>query len=244
VLAEQNFSNSDRADPTSAAKIAKVLGVDAIVIGSITQFGRDDKQTNVGGVGRLTDRFGVGGVSRKESKAVVAVTARLIDTSTAEILASVTGRGESNRSGTGLIGAGGSAAAAAGGVLDMRAANFAKSILGEAVSASVKSVAQQLEAKAGALPTRTVSIEGLVADAAADGTVIVNVGSAAGVKVGDVLQIKRVSRKITDPATGKVLRQIEDAVGEIKVSEVDAQSAVGKFSGAGQPKVGDTVKNQ
>jgi curli biogenesis system outer membrane secretion channel CsgG len=244
VLAEQNFSNSDRADPTSAAKIAKVLGVDAIVIGSITQFGRDDKQTNVGGVGRLTDRFGVGGVSRKESKAVVAVTARLIDTSTAEILASVTGRGESNRSGTGLIGAGGSAAAAAGGVLDMRAANFANSILGEAVSASVKSVAQQLEAKAGALPTRTVSIEGLVADAAADGTVIVNVGSAAGVKVGDVLQIKRVSRKITDPATGKVLRQIEDAVGEIKVSEVDAQSAVGKFSGAGQPKVGDTVKNQ
>jgi curli biogenesis system outer membrane secretion channel CsgG len=244
VLAEQNFSNSDRADPTSAAKIAKVLGVDAIVIGSITQFGRDDKQTNVGGVGRLTDRFGVGGVSRKESKAVVAVTARLIDTSTAEILASVTGRGESNRSGTGLIGAGGSAAAAAGGVLDMRAANFANSILGEAVGASVKSVAQQLEAKAGALPTRTVSIEGLVADAAADGTVIVNVGSAAGVKVGDVLQIKRVSRKITDPATGKVLRQIEDAVGEIKVSEVDAQSAVGKFSGAGQPKVGDTVKNQ
>src|SRR5947207_1606405 len=95
VLAEQNFSNSDRADPTSAAKIAKVLGVDAIVIGSITQFGRDDKQTNVGGeaVGRLTGRFGLGGVSRKEAKAVVAVTARMVDTSTAEILASVTGRG-------------------------------------------------------------------------------------------------------------------------------------------------------
>ena len=246
VLAEQNFSNSDRADPASAAKIAKVLGVDAIVIGSITQFGRDDKQTNVGGaaVGRLTGRFGVGGVSKKEANAVVAVTARMVDTSTAEILASVTGRGESQRSGTGLIGAGGSGTAAAGGVVDMRSTNFANSILGEAVADSVKSVAQQLEAKAGALPTRTVSIEGLVADAAADGTIIVNVGSAAGVKVGDVLQIKRVSRKITDPATGKVLRQIEDAVGQIKVTEVDAQSAVGKFSGAGQPKVGDTVKNQ
>jgi curli biogenesis system outer membrane secretion channel CsgG len=246
VLAEQNFSNSDRADPTSAAKIAKVLGVDAIVIGSITQFGRDDKQTNIGGgaVGRLTGRFGVGGVSKKEANAVVAVTARLIDTSTAEILASVTGRGESTRSGTGLIGAGGSGTAAAGGVIDMRSTNFANSILGEAVGASVKSVAQQLEAKAGALPTRTVSIEGLVADAAADGTIIVNVGSAAGVKIGDVLQIKRVSRKITDPATGKVLRQIEDAVGEMKVTEVDAQSAVGKFTGSGQPKVGDVVKNQ
>jgi curli biogenesis system outer membrane secretion channel CsgG len=45
-----------------------VLGVDAIVIGSITQFGRDDRQTNVGGVGRVTGRFGIGGVSRSESR--------------------------------------------------------------------------------------------------------------------------------------------------------------------------------
>lgn len=43
ILTEQNFSNSDRADPSSAAKLGRVLGVDAIVIGSITQFGRDDK---------------------------------------------------------------------------------------------------------------------------------------------------------------------------------------------------------
>src|SRR5215510_6205682 len=49
ILAEQNLSNSDRADPNSAAKIGKVLGVDAIIIGSITEFGRDDKKTNVGG---------------------------------------------------------------------------------------------------------------------------------------------------------------------------------------------------
>ena len=31
ILAEQNFSNSDRANPTSAAKIGKMLGVDAIL---------------------------------------------------------------------------------------------------------------------------------------------------------------------------------------------------------------------
>src|SRR5690348_8105137 len=47
ILAEQNFSNSDRADPTSAAKLARVLGVDAIIIGCITQFGRDDKKTDI-----------------------------------------------------------------------------------------------------------------------------------------------------------------------------------------------------
>jgi curli biogenesis system outer membrane secretion channel CsgG len=246
ILAEQNLSNSNRADSTSAAKIGKILGVDAIVIGSITQFGRDDKQTAVGGgaVGRLTGRFGVGGVSKNEAKAVVAITARMVDTSTAEILASASGRGESTRSGASLLGSGGSNTLAGGGAVDMRAANFGNTILGEAVNGAVKTVAQQLEAKAGALPARTAApIDGLVADAAADGTIIVNVGSAAGVKVGDVLQIKRVSRKITDPATGKVLRQIEDSIGEIKLSEVDAQSAVGKFTGAGKPQVGDVVKN-
>lgn len=36
VLKEQNFSNSDRANATSAAQLGKVLGVDVIIIGSIT----------------------------------------------------------------------------------------------------------------------------------------------------------------------------------------------------------------
>lgn len=246
ILAEQNFSNSDRADPSSAAKIGKVLGVDAIVIGSITQFGRDDKKTNIGGggLGRLTGRFGVGDVQKSNSKAVVAITARMINTDTAEILASATGNGESTRSGTSLIGAGGSSTALGGGGFDMGSSNFANTILGEAVRASVNSVAQQLEAKAGAMPTRTVSIDGLVADAAADGTLVLNVGSSAGVKVGDTLAVKRGGRKITDPATGKVLRQTEDAVGQVKITEVEAGSSVGKFSGSGTPKVGDIVKNQ
>jgi curli biogenesis system outer membrane secretion channel CsgG len=246
VMAEQNFSNSDRADPTSAAKIGKVLGVDAIIVGSITQFGRDDKQTTVGGdaMGRVTGRFGLGGVSKKNSKAVVAITARMVDTSTGEILASVTGHGESTRSGTGLVGAGGSGTAAAGGVVDMKSSNFANTILGEAVSDSVTQLARQLEAKANTMPTRTVSIDGMVADVSGDGTMILNVGSAAGVKVGDTLQVRRGTRKITDPATGKVLRVIEESVGQVKITEVDAQSSVGKFTGTGSAKVGDTVKNQ
>ena len=46
VLAEQNFSNSDRANPSTAAAIGKVLGVDAIILGSITQFGTTSKKAN------------------------------------------------------------------------------------------------------------------------------------------------------------------------------------------------------
>jgi curli biogenesis system outer membrane secretion channel CsgG len=246
IVAEQNFSNSDRADANSAAKIGKILGVDAIVIGSITQFGRDDKKTTVGGgaLGGVTGRFGLGGVSKNDSKAVVAITARLISTDTAEILASATGRGESKRSGASLVGSGGSSSNLGAGGLDMMSSNFANSILGEAVNSAVGSVAQQLEAKAGALPGKVVAVDGLIADASADGTVIINVGSSAGVRVGDRLVVKRGGRKITDPATGKVLRQVEDAVGEMTITEVDPQSAVGKFSGAGAPKVGDIVRSR
>ena len=40
---------SDRANPTSAARIGKLLGVDAIIVGSITQFGQETKNTKVGG---------------------------------------------------------------------------------------------------------------------------------------------------------------------------------------------------
>jgi curli biogenesis system outer membrane secretion channel CsgG len=133
VLAEQNFSNSDRADSTTAAKIGRVLGVDAVIIGSITQFGRDDKNTSVGGagVGHWTGKFGIGGVSKRDAKAVVGVTARVIDTTTAEILTAATGTGESTRSGTSLLGAGGGSGGAGGGAVDMSSKNFAGSSYGK-----------------------------------------------------------------------------------------------------------------
>jgi flagellar assembly FlgT-like protein len=73
--------------------------------------------------------------------------------------------------------------------------------------------------------------------------VTVNAGSKAGIKVGDKLEIKRKVREIKDPATGKVLRRVEDKVGDMVITEVDEGSAVGKFTGAGPAKVGDTVSN-
>lgn len=246
VLAEQNFSNSDRADPATAAKIARVLGVEAIIIGSVTQFGRDDKSTGIGGgaLGGVTGRFGIGGVKKSEANAVVQITGRMIDTSTAEILASCTAKGESTRKGTSLMSAGGGGGNAAGAGVDMRSSNFANTIIGEATTKAVADLGQQLSAKAGSLPTVTLSINGMVADAEPDGTVIINVGSKAGVKVGDTLNIKRHVRDITDPATGKVLRSIENPVGTVTITEVEDTSATGKFSGSGAPQVKDTVSNK
>src|SRR6266436_7749908 len=130
ILAEQNFSNSDRADPTSAAKIGKLLGVDSIVVGSITQFGRDDKSTTVGGggAGIVGRHFGFGGagVNKKEAKAVVQITARLVMVNTGEIVASAQGMGTSKRAGTSLAGVGGGSGG--GGMFDSHSSNFANTL--------------------------------------------------------------------------------------------------------------------
>ena len=135
ILAEQNFSNSDRADATSAAKIGKMLGVDAILVGSITQFGNDTKNTNIGGVGGGLGRVGLGGVGRKESKAIVGLSARLINVDTGEILAVAEGMGESKRSSTSLTGGGGGWGGFGGGTVDFGNSNFQNTIIGEAVKA-------------------------------------------------------------------------------------------------------------
>jgi curli biogenesis system outer membrane secretion channel CsgG len=241
ILAEQNFSNSDRADPATAAKIGKVLGVDAIIIGSITKFGRDDKSTTIGGASVGLGKFGLGGVQKRDAKALCNITARMVDTSTAEILAAVTGSGESKRSGASLVGAGGGGGGAGGGAFDMSSKNFGQTILGEAVNQAVTSTGEQLDAKADALPARKVEASGLVADVS-DNTLIVNVGRSSGLQVGDTLEISRAVRTVKDPATGKVIKTITNKIGTATITDVDATSSTATFTGSGPAKVGDVAK--
>jgi curli biogenesis system outer membrane secretion channel CsgG len=242
ILKEQNFSNSDRADATTAAKIGAVLGVDAIIIGSITQFGRDDQHTNVGGGGYGLGKFGLGGVGTSKAKAVVAVSARIINTSTAEIMVAVTGKGESTRSSTSLIGAGGGWTGGGGGGLDMGSSNFANTILGEAVRGAVDNTAEQLDANAVKVVATKLAVSGLVADVTGN-TLILNVGKKAGVHVGDTLEISRQVRVVKDPTTGKVIKAVTDKIGSATVTEIDDDSSTATLSGGGPAKVGDVAKS-
>ena len=95
----------------------------------------------------------------------------------------------------------------------------------------------QLNEQAAKLPNRVYVISGVVADATG-GTLVLNVGSRVGVKVGDRLEVRRKIRDVKDPATGKVLRSIENKVGEVVITDVDEASSVGNFSGATPAKAG------
>jgi len=241
ILAEQNFSNSDRANSNSAAKIGKLLGVDAIIVGSITQFGNDTKNTNVGGGGGGWGGYGIGGFGHKKSKAICVVDARIVNIDTAEIMGVATGKGESSRESTSLLGGGGNWHGWGGGAVDFGSSDFQNTIIGEAVNAAVKQMSGELIADNTKLETRTVTVEGVVA-AVDGGQVVLNVGGKAGLKVGDQLTVQRVTKEIKDPSSGAVIRRMTSPVGVIRLTDVDDLSAVGTPVSGSDFKVGDAVK--
>lgn len=241
LMTEQNFSNSNRADPTSAAQLGKLLGVDVIIIGSITQFGNETKKQNVGGNGGGWGGYGIGGIGHSKSNANVGITARMVNVDTGEILAVADGAGTSSRSSTSLLGGGGNWGGFGGGNVDFGSSNFQETIIGEATKKAVDQLSTNLVSDSPKVSLRTVTIDGLVA--AVDGDqVILNVGKKAGVNKGDQLEVVRVTKEIKDPTTGAVIRRLTTSVGIIKATDVDDASAVcTPVSGSGF-QTGDRVR--
>jgi curli biogenesis system outer membrane secretion channel CsgG len=94
ILQEQNLVLSGRIDPSTAAEIGRILGVEFVVLGSITRFNLQEKSTG----GRVCLPFvGCVGGDVKTHIAEVELTARLVNTTTAEIVAAAEGQGTSQQ---------------------------------------------------------------------------------------------------------------------------------------------------
>jgi curli biogenesis system outer membrane secretion channel CsgG len=135
ILAEQDFAHSDRADPGAAklSKLGKVLGVRYIITGSITKFGGEDK----GKGGSLHGiHVGVG-----KAKTEVSLTARLVDTSTGEVLLAAKGEGVSKKGGGFSFGKSGL------GSYGQESSDFKASAIGEAQEAACKDLVAKIVAK-------------------------------------------------------------------------------------------------
>jgi curli biogenesis system outer membrane secretion channel CsgG len=242
IMAEQNFSNSQRADPSSAARLGKLLGVDAIIVGSVTQFGNETKNRNVGGGGGGWHGYGVGGIGHSKSNANVGVTARIVNVDTGEILAIAEGAGTSSRSSTSLLGGGGNWSGWGNGAVDFGSSNFQETIIGEATKQAVDKLTTDVIADAPKVSVRAIQVDGVVA-AVDGGQIILNVGKKAGVNVGDTLEVVRVTKEIKDPSTGAVIRRLTSTIGVVKATDVDDQSAVcAPVSGTGF-QTGDRVRS-
>jgi curli biogenesis system outer membrane secretion channel CsgG len=79
LMAEKNLSLSGDVDPNTAVQIGKLLGVNYLLTGSVTEYGVTDKGAHGRSIGRIP------GFAAGKRSFVAAVNARLIDTSTGEI---------------------------------------------------------------------------------------------------------------------------------------------------------------
>jgi curli biogenesis system outer membrane secretion channel CsgG len=234
LLAEQDFSNSNRTDPVTAAKLGRVLGVDTIILGTITHYDYADKTTGGGGT-----RFGGFGGSSMKTKhdinAKVQISIRLVSPDTAEVLAVSQGTGEVNRKGVKVD------------IRDMSkvmmGGNANNPLMNECMDKAIAQLTVQLEQAFPKLPPRTPVIDGMVADANGSGQLVLNVGAHDGVRLGDRLEVWRAGKEIRDPASGKVLMRQDTLLGEAVVTTVNDISSIAQYKGTEPVKVRDLAKS-
>jgi curli biogenesis system outer membrane secretion channel CsgG len=245
VLAEQNVPVHARTDAVAVARISRPLGIDLVILGSVTKFSREETRAPED-MGVTSRALSTARLKKSELQAVCAITVQLVDAKTGEVMASFVGEGRAKRPGSSLfsgtfLNAANSSGSSGLVGFDPHEPNFSQTLMGEAVTKAVNTLSAQLESKAATLPMRKVEISGVVADAPADGTLIVNIGSKTGLRLGDTLEIARIVRLVTDPKTGKILTPITERIGEATVTEMNTEFSTLIFNGGGTAKVGDVA---
>ncbi|NLY75543.1 MAG: hypothetical protein GX075_09595 [Firmicutes bacterium] len=234
VLEEQNLGKDGLLDPQTAAKIGKILGVQYLVIGRVTDFSIKEDEDILAN----PNRHNWMGMRVTFSTAFVSLEARLVDTTTAEILTSVTGSGRKKTVNLGLI--------SEQGGISFGDKDFEKSDLGKALRQAVTSAARQLATKAygGLTP---VTITGMVAYVMPD-RIIINVGRRDGVEPGMVFKVAHKITTLKDPVTNEAIGEVTEPVAEISVVEVKEKSAtcviLNKLSEVYEIAVADPVESK
>ncbi len=213
----------------TGAQIGRISGVDAVLAGDVIIFGRDDKKHTAGGA-VTTDICTACSVftrTKTEEKAVVAINYRFIDAETSEVVATGEARGESKRTSKSW----GAGTGSKSGAVDVTAANFAETIVGEATMDCVNKLADLFTKQAQGMKRKQHELEAYVADIS-DDTMVITAGTNDGVVDDDVFEICRIDRVVRDPNTKEVLDRIVTKVGECTISSVRERIATGTYSGS------------
>ena len=230
IMQEKHLSLSGDIDPRTAVKIGKMLGVEYLIAGAVTELGVTDRGASVPG-GLLR---GLPSVNVRSQKAEAALDARAFSTSTGEIVWADSARDEASDASVYVMGAGGGASDH--GKVDKLMRPVVAKLAASFAKADVKSSGMGGHGDASGLVGKIANVDG--------GTLYLNAGSDGGVKEGDEFTVYRVGKQIKDPDTGEVLGADETKVGKIRVTAVKGPrlSTASAVSGSGF-KAGDTVKN-
>ena len=245
VLSEQDFGASNRVKQGTNAKIGRVQGADAILMGTVTVFGQDTRKNNVntGAVtnGRLGGVLGSVNVGNRSDKAIVEISYRLVDAESSEVIAVGEARGESKRksNGFGIAGFGNGNGGNVG--TNMSSSNFQETIIGEATVDCINKLAAIANSKDQRIATRTAEVETKIAEVVGK-KIYLAAGTNDGIQNCDRFEVSRIVKEIKDPSTGEVLDLQTERVGEIMVVEVRDKVAIAVFNGSSIPKVGYVAK--
>ena len=229
IMQEKHLSLSGDIDPKTAIQFGKMLGVEYLIAGAVTELGVTDRNASVPG-GFLR---GLPSVSVRSQKMEAALDARAFSTSTGEIVWADTAKDETSDSSVYVAGAGGGA----------NDRNKVDKLMRPVVQKLAASLAKASLSSSGLGGAGDASgVVGKIAKADG-GTLYVNAGSEAGVKEGDEFAVYRVGELIKDPDTGEVLGANEMKVGRVKITSVKGPrlSIAAAVSGSGF-KAGDTLK--
>jgi curli biogenesis system outer membrane secretion channel CsgG len=230
IMREKNLSLSGDIDPRTAVQIGKMLGVEYLIAGAVTELGVTDRGANVPG-GLLR---GLPSVNVRSQKAEAALDARAFSTSTGEIVWADSARDETSDSSVYVAGAGGGANDR--GKVDKLMRPVVVKLAASFAKADLKSSGMGGHGDASGIVGKIANVDG--------GTLYLNAGAEGGVKEGDEFTVYRVGKQIKDPDTGEVLGADEVKVGRIKVTAVKGPrlSTATVVSGGGF-RAGDTLKN-
>lgn len=228
LMREKNLSLSGEVDPKTAVKAGKLLGVEYFVTGALTELGIADRGARVPGM------FGMPSVRVGSQKMDAAIDARMISTTTGEIVWADSASESTSDASVFVAGAG-------GGVDDKRKLDRVLRPVVVKLADSMAKVQAPTSGLGGAgdasgVAGKIARVEG--------GSVYLNVGLEAEVKEGDAFDVYRVGNVIKDPDTGEVLGADESKVGRVKVTKVMGPrlSLATVVEGSGF-KPGDAIRN-
>ena len=236
LLNEQNMGAGNRVKQGSNAKIGKVIGADAFLMGTILTFGRDDKRkgvtaAGVPGVGNILGGIRMG---KKTDKAVVTIAYKLVDAETTEVIDTSSESGESKRESKdfAILAAGGGGGGGLG--LDMTSSNFAETIIGEATIACVRNLTAKMNAQQAKVRRRNLEVEGRIAQIRGN-QVFITAGAEDGILQCDRFEVLKIIKEVNDPVTKEVIDLDVDKIGELVVTEARNRTAIGQFNGTQVP---------
>jgi len=215
VMKEQALGQSGAVTPQSAAKAGQLIGVNAIVIGTVTEFGEKKSGTSVSGqtmralTGGYNNRkqslagalLSSGGLGFSKAEARVVIDVQLIDTTTGRIILAESSEGTESSMGVSIAGI-------------STGASIDDTQVGKALRKSIRKLVNDISKRMANTPWsgRIVNVK--------NRDIYINAGLSANIQPGSSFLVYKKGEELKDPSTGESLGFEETLAGEAMATQI------------------------